>query len=133
MEFTFQKKDAQQNTRKKYNMKKLLLIASLFIYTDSFCQTERQIFEYPNLKSLISTAKKVAILPFIQDVFAKRPINVEVTGFVKVKFIGINYTLNFDNETFQYSSDLLRDLGLSKKVGSFKEKNPALAKFLGIK
>ena len=45
-------------------MKKLLLIASLFIYTDSFCQSERQIFEYPNLKSLISTAKKVAILPF---------------------------------------------------------------------
>jgi len=76
---------------------------------------------------------KVAILPFIQDVFAKKPINVEVTGFVKVKFLGINYTLNFNNETFQYSSDLLRDLGLSKKVGSFKEKNPALAKFLGIK
>ena len=76
---------------------------------------------------------QVAILPFIQDVFAKRPINVEVTGFVKVKFLGINYTLNFNEETFQYSSDLLRDLGLSKKVGSFKEKNPALAKFLGIK
>jgi LEA14-like dessication related protein len=76
---------------------------------------------------------KVAILPFIQDVFAKKPINVEVSGFVKVKFLGINYTLNFDNETFQYSSDLLRDLGLSKKVGSFKEKNPALAKFFGIK
>lgn len=76
---------------------------------------------------------QVAILPFIQDVFAKKPINVEVTGYVKVKFLGINYTLNFNNETFQYSSDLLRDLGLSKKVGSFKEKNPALAKFLGIK
>ena len=45
-------------------MKKILLIALLFIYTDSFCQSERQIFEYPNLKSLISTAKKVAILPF---------------------------------------------------------------------
>jgi hypothetical protein len=45
-------------------MKKFLLIASLFIYTDSFCQSERHIFEYPNLKSLISTAKKVAILPF---------------------------------------------------------------------
>ena len=45
-------------------MKKFLLIASLFIYNDSFCQSERQIFEYPNLKSLISTAKKVAILPF---------------------------------------------------------------------
>lgn len=76
---------------------------------------------------------QVAILPFVQDVLAKKPINVEVTGFVKVKFLGINYTLNFNEETFQYSSDLLRDLGLSKKVGSFKEKNPALAKFLGIK
>lgn len=75
----------------------------------------------------------VAVLPFIQDVLAKKPINVEVTGFIKVKFIGIDYTLNFKNETFQYSSDLLRDLGLSKKVGSFKQKNPALAKFLGIK
>lgn len=76
---------------------------------------------------------QVAILPFIQDVLGKKSINVEVTGYVKVKFLGINYTLNFNNETFQYSSDLLRDLGLSKKVGSFKEKNPALAKFLGIK
>jgi len=75
----------------------------------------------------------VAVLPFIQDVLAKKPINVEVTGSIKVKFIGIDYTLNFNNETFQYSSDLLRDLGLSKKVGSFKQKNPALAKFLGIK
>lgn len=76
---------------------------------------------------------KVAILPFIQDVLAKKPINVEVTGYVKVKFVGINYTLKFDKESFQYSSDLLRDLGLSKKVGSFKEKNPTLAKILGIK
>jgi LEA14-like dessication related protein len=75
----------------------------------------------------------VAVLPFIQDVLGKKPINVEVTGTIKVKFIGIDYTLKFNNETFQYSSDLLRDLGLSKKVGSFKQKNPQLAKFLGIK
>ena len=76
---------------------------------------------------------KVALLPFIKDVLAKKPINIEVSGFVKVKFLGVNYTLNFNKETFQYSADLLRDLGLSKKVGSFKEKNPALAKFFGIK
>ena len=75
----------------------------------------------------------VAVLPFIQDVLAKKPINVEVTGYIKVKFIGIDYTLNFNNETFQYSSDLLRDLGLSKKVSGFKQKNPAIAEFLGIK
>jgi len=76
---------------------------------------------------------KVAILPFIQDVAGRKAINIEVTGFVKVKFLGINYTLNFDNETFQYSADLLKDVGLSKQVNKFKQKNPALAKFFGIK
>jgi len=76
---------------------------------------------------------QVAIIPFVQDVLGKKPINVEATGFVKVKFLGINYTLNFNNETFQYSADLLKDVGLSKQVNKFKEKNPALAKFFGIK
>ena len=76
---------------------------------------------------------KITILPFIQDVLGKKPINFEVTGYIKVKFVGIDYTLEFNNDTFQYSSDLLRDFGLSKKVGNFKEKNPRLAKFLGIK
>jgi|LakMenEpi03Aug12_release.lakeMendotaPanAssembly.Ray.scaffolds.fasta_scaffold249070_4 LEA14-like dessication related protein len=76
---------------------------------------------------------KVAILPFVKDVLAKNPINVEVSGFVKVKFLGINYTINFNNESFQYSADLLKDVGLGKKVNNFKTKNPAIAKFLGIK
>jgi hypothetical protein len=41
--------------------------------------------------------------------------------------------LNFNNETFQYSADLLKDVGLSKQVNKFKQNNPALAKFFGIK
>jgi LEA14-like dessication related protein len=76
---------------------------------------------------------KISIIPFIQDVLGRKPINVEVTGDVKVKFLGINYTLNFNNETFQYSADLLKDVGLSQKVNKFKQNNPALAKFFGIK
>lgn len=76
---------------------------------------------------------KIAVLPFIQDVLGRKPINVEVTGYVKVKFLGINYTLNFNNETFQYSTDFLKDVGLSQKVNKFKQNNPALAKFFGIK
>jgi LEA14-like dessication related protein len=76
---------------------------------------------------------KVAILPFIKDVLAKKPINLEVTGFLKVKFLGVNYTLKFDQETFQYSADLLKEVGLNKQVDKFKQKNPAIAKFLGIK
>jgi LEA14-like dessication related protein len=76
---------------------------------------------------------KVSVLPFVRDVFAKKPINVEVDGFVKVKFLGINHTISFNKESFQYSTDLLKDIGLSKQVNSFKEKNPRIAKFLGIK
>jgi LEA14-like dessication related protein len=76
---------------------------------------------------------KIAVLPFIQDVLARRPINVEVVGFIKVKFLGINYTLKFNKEKFEYSTDLLKDIGLSKKVSDFKTKNPTLAKLFGIK
>jgi LEA14-like dessication related protein len=76
---------------------------------------------------------KIAVIPFVQDVLARKPINVEVTGFVKVKFLGINYTLKFDKQKFEYSADVLKDYGLSSKVNKFKQKNPALAKFFGIK
>lgn len=76
---------------------------------------------------------KVSVLPFVRDVLAKKPINVEVDGFVKVKFLGINHTLSFNKESFQYSADLLKDVGLSKQVSKFKENNPTIAKILGIK
>ena len=53
-------------------MKKLLLIASVFIYTASFSQGAKQIFESPNLKSLVYNAKKVAILPFNVSISYKK-------------------------------------------------------------
>lgn len=76
---------------------------------------------------------KISILPFVRDVLAKKPINVEVSGFVKVKFIGLNHTISFDKESFQYSADLLKDVGLDKPISKFKDKYPKLAKLLGIK
>lgn len=76
---------------------------------------------------------KIAILPFVRDVLAKKPINLDVTGFIKVKFLGINYILKFDQESFQYSADLLKDIGLSKPLDKFKQNNPKIAKILGIK
>lgn len=76
---------------------------------------------------------KVAILPFIQDILARRPINVEVEGFIKVKFLGLNYTMKLNKEKFEYSADLLKDVGLSEKINKFKIKNASLSKFFGIK
>jgi len=53
-------------------MKKALLIASVFIYTASFSQGAKQIFESPNLKSVVYSAKKVAILPFNVSISYKK-------------------------------------------------------------
>ena len=53
-------------------MKKLLLMASVFICTTSFSQGAKQIFESPNLKSLVYSAKKVAILPFNVSISYKK-------------------------------------------------------------
>jgi LEA14-like dessication related protein len=75
---------------------------------------------------------QVAVLPFLMDVVKRKPINIQVSGFIKVKFLGINSTLNFDKQEFTYSADLLKEYNLAKPVESFWEKNPKLAKILKI-
>lgn len=75
---------------------------------------------------------KGAILPFIMDVFKRQPINIQVSGFIKVKFLGINSTLNFNKQEFTYSADLLKDYNLAKPVESFWKKYPKLAQLLKI-
>jgi LEA14-like dessication related protein len=76
---------------------------------------------------------QISAFSFVKDILAKKPIKVEVNGFVKVKFLGLNHTISFDNESFQYSADLLKEVGLSKQVDKFKQNNPFLAKIFGIK
>jgi LEA14-like dessication related protein len=76
---------------------------------------------------------ELSVLPFVQDVLARKPIDIEISGNVKVKFIGINNTITFNKDKFQYSADLLKDFNLAKPIDSFKEKNPKLAELLGIK
>jgi len=76
---------------------------------------------------------KVSIFPFLQDVLKKKPINIEVSGYIMVKFLGLPYTMKFNNNQFQYSTDLLTELGLSNKVDAFAKKNPFIGKLLGIK
>jgi LEA14-like dessication related protein len=76
---------------------------------------------------------KASVLPLIKDILARNPINIEISGNVKVKFIGINSTINFNNESFQYSADFLKEFNLAKPFDKFKLKNPKLAQMLGIK
>ena len=53
----------------------------------------------------------VAVLPFLQDVLAKKPINVEVTGFIKVKFIT---QLPTHAPTFAFYCNLPQDFNMVK-------------------
>jgi hypothetical protein len=75
---------------------------------------------------------KVAVLPFLMDVIKRKPINIEVSGVIKVKFLGINSTLNFDKQEFTYSADLLKDYNLAKPVESFFKKYPKIASLFKI-
>lgn len=86
------------------------------------------------IKGTIDLQKaKVSVLPLVQDILARNPINIEVTGSVKVKFMGVNSTITFDNQSFQYSADLLKEYNLAKPFDKFKQNNPKLAQLLGIK
>jgi LEA14-like dessication related protein len=86
------------------------------------------------IEGTIDLAKaKVSVLPLVQDILGRRPIMIEVTGSVQVKFIGINSTINFNHDSFQYSADFLKEYNLAKPFDKFKKNNPKLAQLLGIK
>lgn len=79
------------------------------------------------------SAIKTSAITLASDILTRKPINIEVEGFVKVKFLGINSTLNFNKEKFQYSADVLKDFNLSDSVTKFAVKNPKISGLLGIK
>lgn len=76
---------------------------------------------------------KTAIMPFVKDVLNKKPINVQINGFIKIKFLGIPSTIKFDSEQINYSPDLLSEYKLDKGYDKLKEKYPKVFTALGIK
>lgn len=100
--------------------------------TEEFKVLPNSSFSLKTIGTINLQQSKVAVLPFIMDVFRRKPINIEVSGNIKIKFLGINSTLNFDRQEFTYSADLLKDYNLAKPVESFWKKNPKLAKLLKI-
>ncbi|MEI7509974.1 MAG: hypothetical protein WCJ62_10980 [Flavobacterium sp.] len=67
------------------------------------------------------------------DIISRKPINIQLSGDMKVKFLGFNYTLNFDKEKFQYSADLLKSSGIDNALHNFSVNNPKLGSLLGLK
>jgi LEA14-like dessication related protein len=102
------------------------------ISTKEFKVLPNSAFSLTTIGSINLKQSKVAVLPFVMDVIKRKPINIEISGFIKVKFLGINSTLNFDNQEFTYSADLLKDYNLAKPLDSFWKKYPKLKQFIGI-
>ena len=65
---------------------------------------------------------KKVLLPFVLNVMQEKPINVEVSGFVKVKFIGLNHVIKFQKQKIEYSSNLLKQYGLDDNWQNLKNK-----------
>ena len=78
-------------------------------------------------------AIKESALSLANDIIKRKPINVQLSGNMKVKFLGLNYTLKFDKENFQYSADLLKSSGIDDALKKFALKNPKLGAILKIK
>ena len=76
---------------------------------------------------------KTALLPFFNDVLNRRPINIQVSGNVKVVFLGIPYTMNFDKQAFNYSTDVLKEYKLDTSYEKLKAKYPKLFAMIGVK
>lgn len=100
--------------------------------TEEFKVLPNSSFSLKTIGTINLQQSKGAVFPFLMDVIKRKPINIEVTGNIKVKFLGINSTINFDNQQFTYSADLLKDYNLAKPVEAFWQKNPQLAKLLKI-
>jgi LEA14-like dessication related protein len=76
---------------------------------------------------------KTAIMPFVKDVMNKKPINIQIVGYLKIKFLGIPSTIKFDSQEITYSQDLLAEYKLDKGFDKLKQKYPKLFSALGIK
>ena len=76
---------------------------------------------------------KTAIMPFVKDVVNKKPINIQIVGYLKIKFLGIPSTIKFDRQEIIYSQDLLAEYKLDKGFDKLKQKYPKIFSALGIK
>jgi LEA14-like dessication related protein len=134
LEIEIQNKSAFEVLIKSYNLK-LAFKGKQFatsISTNEFKVLPNSSFSLKTIGTINLQESKVAVLPFIMDVLKRKPINIEISGVIKVKFLGINSTLNFDKQQFTYSADLLKDYNLAKPVESFWKKYPKLKQLIGI-
>ena len=76
---------------------------------------------------------KVGLPQFLSDVLKQKPIEIEVLGQLKINFMNVNSTINFNREKFTYSTDLITEYGFGDKYSKLKQKYSNIFNFFGIK
>jgi LEA14-like dessication related protein len=76
---------------------------------------------------------KVGLPQFLSDVLKQKPIEIEVIGQLKINFMNVNSTINFNREKFTYSTDLISEYGFGDKYSKLKQKYSNIFNFFGIK
>lgn len=103
-------------------MKKFLFLSILF--TSLFCNAQKQIFESPKMKEIISTHKTVAILPFNATIsFRKQPkdYNADANKEAETK-------LGYDMQTGMYTYLLKNITDYTTEVQDVERTNALLKK-----
>ena len=79
--------------------------------------------------------KKTKTIAFslAKDILERKPIDIGVSGNIKIVFLGIPTTLKFDKEKFNYSADIIEEYKLGDTYEKLKSKYSKVFSFLGIK
>jgi LEA14-like dessication related protein len=101
--------------------------------TKSITVQPNSTFEVTGYGEINVEKSKIAILPFVKDVFDRKPIDVAVSGKINIVFLGIPTSLSFNKEKFNYSVDLIKEYNLAPAYEKLKAKYPKVFSFLGIK
>jgi hypothetical protein len=101
--------------------------------TDKITIQPNSSFEIIGYGEINVKTSKIIILPFIKDVFDRKPIDISVSGVVNIVFLGIPTTLKFDKQKFNYSVDLIEDYKLGGAYERLKAKYPKVFALLGVK
>jgi LEA14-like dessication related protein len=76
---------------------------------------------------------KTIVLPFVKDILQRKPIDISVSGDIKIVFLGIPTTLNFDKQKINYSVDLIEEYKLDGAYEKLKSKYPKIFSLIGVK
>ena len=71
-------------------------------------------------------------LNLIKDIALRKPVMFDVNGLINIKFLNIPYTIEFENDKFTYSTDVLADSGVSTQILGITDKVTAALGKLGI-